>query len=75
MAGEQGFEPQLLEPESSVLPLNYSPSPGWNSSTGSLFCQLYTQRLRRPQGLKKRRLHRPSLVSPGWQRRNRHQAR
>jgi hypothetical protein len=25
LAGEQGFEPQLPDPESGVLPLNYSP--------------------------------------------------
>ena len=25
MAGEQGFEPQITESESAVIPLNYSP--------------------------------------------------
>ena len=28
MAGEPGFEPGLLGPEPSVLPLNYSPAAG-----------------------------------------------
>ena len=27
VAGEQGFEPQLPDPESGVLPLDDSPSP------------------------------------------------
>lgn len=29
-AGEQGFEPQLSDPESDVLPLDDSPSMLWN---------------------------------------------
>ena len=33
LAGEQGLEPQLPDPESGVLPLNYSPKCKWFALT------------------------------------------
>lgn len=35
MAGEQGFEPRLPDPESGVLPLDDSPMSLWELGTGS----------------------------------------